>query len=142
MDETVPDEITVYNWNDYMDPDVLKDFEGETGIKTNETCFASNEKWLAKLRAGSSGYDVIIPSDYMVSILIQSELLQPVDLFYIPSFASIGEQFRAPEFALSMRPSEDELARSEGSSTSASLRPCTRRHGPGSGPPDGSAGSV
>ena len=98
MDETMPDEITVYNWTDYMDPDVLKDFETETGIKANETYFASNEELLAKLRAGSSGYDVIIPSDYMVSIMIQSELLQPLDLSYIPSFESIGEQFRAPEY--------------------------------------------
>jgi len=96
MDETMPSEITVYNWTDYMDPDVRKDFKNETGIKVNESYFASNEELLAKLRAGASGWDVIIPSDYMVSILIKSELLQPLDLSYIPSFEYIGQQFAAP----------------------------------------------
>jgi spermidine/putrescine transport system substrate-binding protein len=96
MDETKPGEITVYNWTDYMDPDIRKDFEKETGIKANETYFASNEELLAKLRAGASGYDVIIPSDYMVSVLIKSELLQPLDLSYIPNFEYIDEQFASP----------------------------------------------
>ncbi|MBN2205492.1 MAG: spermidine/putrescine ABC transporter substrate-binding protein [Thermoleophilia bacterium] len=98
MDETKPDEITVYNWTDYMDPDVRKDFRKETGIKANETYFANNEELLAKLRAGASGWDVIIPSDYMVSILIKSELLQPLDLSYIPSFEFINAEFRAPAY--------------------------------------------
>jgi spermidine/putrescine transport system substrate-binding protein len=79
-----------------MDPDIRKDFKKETGIKADETYFASNEELLAKLRAGASGYDVIIPSDYMVSVLIKSELLQPLDLSYIPSFEYIGEQFATP----------------------------------------------
>ena len=55
MDETKPDEITVFNWTDYMDPDVRKDFKKETGIKVNETYFANNEELLAKLRAGATG---------------------------------------------------------------------------------------
>jgi spermidine/putrescine transport system substrate-binding protein len=98
MDETKPSEITVYNWTDYMDPAVLKDFRKETGIKANESYFASNEELLAKLRAGASGYDVIIPSDYMVSVLIKSELLQPLDLSYIPNFDHIGAQFAACDY--------------------------------------------
>lgn len=96
MDETKPKEITVFNWTDYMDPGVRRDFRKETGIKVNETYFASNEELLAKLRAGASGWDVIIPSDYMVSILIKSELLQPLDLSYIPSFKYIRGEFKAP----------------------------------------------
>ncbi|MEE4275685.1 MAG: hypothetical protein V2J16_07475, partial [Thermoleophilia bacterium] len=49
MDETMPEEITIYNWTDYMDPDIRKQFRAETGIKVNETYFASNEELLAKL---------------------------------------------------------------------------------------------
>jgi spermidine/putrescine transport system substrate-binding protein len=98
MDETKPGEITVYNWTDYMDPDIRKDFEKETGIKVNETYFASNEELLAKLRAGSTGYDIIVPSDYMCSVLIKSELLQPLDLSYIPNIQYIDEQLREPDY--------------------------------------------
>lgn len=99
MDETKPAEITVYNWTDYMDPDIRKQFKAETGIKVNETYFASNEELLAKLRAGATGYDIIVPSDYMCSILIKSELLQPLDIEgYIPNFAGVDEFAKNPPF--------------------------------------------
>jgi spermidine/putrescine transport system substrate-binding protein len=48
-----------------MDPAIRKDFKAAEGIKVNEAYFASNEELLAKLRAGSTGYDIIVPSDYM-----------------------------------------------------------------------------
>ncbi|RPI31195.1 MAG: spermidine/putrescine ABC transporter substrate-binding protein [Actinomycetota bacterium] len=99
MDETMPEEITVYNWTDYMDPEIRKQFKAETGIKVNETYFASNEELLAKLRAGSTGYDIIVPSDYMCQIMIMSELLQPLDIEgFIPNFAGVGETLKAPAF--------------------------------------------
>jgi spermidine/putrescine transport system substrate-binding protein len=99
MDETKPDEITVYNWTDYMDPDIRKQFRQETGIKVNESYFASNEELLAKLRAGSTGYDIIVPSDYMCQIMILSELLQPLDVDnYIPNFSGVEESLKNPSF--------------------------------------------
>ncbi len=98
MDETKPAEITVYNWTEYMDPDIRKQFKKETGIAVKEAYFASNEELLAKLRAGSTGYDIIVPSDYMCSIMIKSELLQPLDLSYIPNFDGVREDSKAPPF--------------------------------------------
>jgi spermidine/putrescine transport system substrate-binding protein len=98
MDETMPAEITVYNWTDYMDPQIRKQFKKETGIKVNESYFASNEELLAKLRAGSTGYDIIVPSDYMCQIMIMSELLQPLDLSFIPNFEGVEETLKTPAF--------------------------------------------
>ncbi|HPU95684.1 MAG TPA: spermidine/putrescine ABC transporter substrate-binding protein, partial [Bacillota bacterium] len=50
--------LNVYNWSDYIDPEVLKDFEDEYGIKVNYENFATNEEMLAKLKAGGNSYDV------------------------------------------------------------------------------------
>jgi spermidine/putrescine transport system substrate-binding protein len=98
MDQTKPAEITLYNWTDYMDPAIRKDFKAAEGIKVNEAYFASNEELLAKLRAGSTGYDIIVPSDYMCHIMIKSELLQPLDLSFIPNFEGVDESAKAPSF--------------------------------------------
>jgi spermidine/putrescine transport system substrate-binding protein len=98
MDETRPEEITLYNWVDYMDPDIRKDFEKAEGIKVNESHFASNEELLSKLRAGASGYDVMVPSDYMLSIMVKSGLVQPLDMDYLPNFQYAMESLKAPEF--------------------------------------------
>jgi spermidine/putrescine transport system substrate-binding protein len=98
MDETKPDEITLYNWTDYMDPEIRRQFRQQEGIRVREAYFASNEELLAKLRGGATGYDVMIPSDYMVSILTKSGLLQPLDMSYLPNFDTVGEQFREPNY--------------------------------------------
>jgi spermidine/putrescine transport system substrate-binding protein len=98
MDETKPETLTLYNWTDYMDPEILGQFRQLEGIKVDETYFASNEEMLAKLRGGGTGYDVMVPSDYMVAILRKSELLQPIDLSYIPNFEYVGDRFRRPNY--------------------------------------------
>ena len=98
MDETKPAEITLYNWTDYLDPAIKKDFSKEKGIKVREVFFSSNEEMLAKMRAGAKGYDVIVPSDYMVHIMIKSELLEPLDMDYLPNFQYVDEQFRDPSY--------------------------------------------
>ena len=56
--------------------------------------FTSNEELLAKLQAGGTGYDVIVPSDYMVAIMIKSDIIQPLDMSKIPNFKNIGENFK------------------------------------------------
>jgi spermidine/putrescine transport system substrate-binding protein len=98
MDETKPEEITLYNWTDYMDPEIRRQFRQQEGIRVRETYFASNEELLAKLRAGATGYDVMVPSDYMVSILAKSGLLQPLDTTYLPNFEGVDERFRDPNY--------------------------------------------
>ena len=96
MDETQPSQITFYNWTDYIDPGIKKDFQKKTGISVKEVYFQSNEEMLAKLRAGAKGYDVIVPSDYMVHIMIKSKLLEPLDVKYVPNYTSIDAQFDGP----------------------------------------------
>ena len=62
MDETKPSQITFYNWTDYIDPAIKKDFQKAEGITVKEVYSSSNEEMLAKMRAGAKGYDVIVPS--------------------------------------------------------------------------------
>ena len=64
------DTLSVYNWADYIDEQILADYQEEFGVEIIYDTYASNEDLLAKLQAGAEGYDVIFPSDYMVSIMI------------------------------------------------------------------------
>ena len=98
MDETKPSQITFYNWTDYIDPAIKKDFQKAEGITVKEVYFSSNEEMLAKMRAGAKGYDVIVPSDYMVHIMIKSKLLEPLDLKVIPNYANVDAQFQKPTY--------------------------------------------
>ena len=98
MDETKPSELVFYNWTDYFNPALKKKFLNETGIKIKESYFSSNEELLAKLKAGAKGYDIIVPSDYMVHIMIKSGIMEPLDMKYLPNFQYVGEQFKAPTF--------------------------------------------
>jgi spermidine/putrescine transport system substrate-binding protein len=98
MDETKPAEIVFFNWTDYFNPALKKRFLNETGIKIKEVYFSSNEELLAKLKAGAKGYDVMVPSDYMVHIMILSGLMEPLDMDYLPNFQYVGEDFKNPSF--------------------------------------------
>jgi spermidine/putrescine transport system substrate-binding protein len=73
------DEIFLYTWVDYMDPEIIPQFETECGVKVNETNYDSNETLLATLQAGSADYDIIVPSDYMVTTLIDEGLVMEID---------------------------------------------------------------
>lgn len=86
--------LNVYNWSDYIDPEVLKGFEKEYGIKVNYENFATNEEMLAKLKAGGTSYDVLFPSDYMVEALIALDMLQTLDFKNLPNFANIDARFK------------------------------------------------
>lgn len=72
--------ITVFAWGDIIDPQVVADFEKETGIKVRMNYYSSNEELLVKLKATKGlGYDLIIPSDYAVELLTQENLLKEID---------------------------------------------------------------
>jgi len=86
-------EVNLYNWTDYISPELLERFESETGITVNLDNYDSNETMLAKLQAGGANYDVIVPSDYMVAQMIELGLLQEVDPASFPN-----GQFIKPEF--------------------------------------------
>ncbi len=87
-----------YNWSLYMDDDILASFKEKCGVKVVQDTFASNEDLLAKLQAGASGYDLIVPSDYMVTIMRELDLLAPIDYANIPNFANIDDRFKKPPF--------------------------------------------
>ncbi|MBP3921530.1 MAG: spermidine/putrescine ABC transporter substrate-binding protein [Ruminiclostridium sp.] len=93
--------INVYNWGEYISAgaeegtlDVNAEFEKLTGIKINYTNFATNEELYAKLKGGGASYDVIIPSDYMISKMIKEELIQKINLDNIPNYKYIMDNFR------------------------------------------------
>jgi Spermidine/putrescine-binding periplasmic protein len=98
--------VNVYNWGEYIavdegDPDgydVNKEFEKLTGIKVNYTNFASNEELYAKLKSGGSQYDVIIPSDYMLSRLIRENMLEKINFDNIPNFNLIYDDYKNPGY--------------------------------------------
>lgn len=72
--------INVFTWGDILDPKIIKAFEKDTGIKVNFNYYSSNEELIVKLKATKGvGYDLIIPSDYAVNLLIKEELLKKID---------------------------------------------------------------
>ena len=98
--------ISVYNWGDYIEPEVLDVFEAETGIRVIYETFETNEDMYAKIAMGGSSYDVIIPSDYMIERMIQEKLLQPINWDNVPNVKNIDERFiyesYDPEFKYSV----------------------------------------
>ena len=83
-------EVVVYNWGEYIDPDVLTSFEEETGIRVIYDEFETNEIMYPKVEAGASAYDVVCPSDYMIRKMIgsqyfeQSREFDPENAYSIP----------------------------------------------------------
>lgn len=86
--------VYVYNWGDYVDPDTLKQFEEETGIRVVMDEFDTNESMYPLVAAGAERYDVICPSDYMIQKMIHNNLLQPLDYSQLPNARQyVGKQF-------------------------------------------------
>ncbi|WP_026652771.1 ABC transporter substrate-binding protein [Butyrivibrio proteoclasticus] len=86
--------LYVYNWGEYIDEDVIKQFEEETGIDVVYDMFETNEIMYAKLANDTSAYDVVCPSDYMIQKLIENDMVQPLNFDNIPNAkANIGEQY-------------------------------------------------
>jgi len=83
------DEIFFYTWVEYIDPAVKDQFEAECGVKVNETNFASNEELLAALQAGGASYDIIVPSDYMVTTLIGEGMVMELDYSIITNISNM-----------------------------------------------------
>jgi spermidine/putrescine-binding protein len=90
--------VNLYAWSEYVPQALLDGFTKKTGITVNYDTYSSNEELLAKLQAGASGYDVIIPSDYTVSIMVNQGFLEPLDKSKIPNFANIGKSFQNQEY--------------------------------------------
>ena len=90
--------LNLYNWSEYVDPELLVKFEEETGIKVVEDTFGSNEDLLGKLQGGATGYDVIVPSDYMVAIMIEEGLLAELDHSQLTTLGDLDPAWTDPPF--------------------------------------------
>lgn len=101
--EKLAEKLHLYNWDNYIDPQVLKSFEREFGVRVIEDKFASNEELLAKLQVGGRGYDVVVPSDYAVRIMIRQKLLASLDHGRIPNLKHIDTRFRYPAYDTGLR---------------------------------------
>lgn len=91
-------ELSVYSFAEYLPAELLQNFEKETGVKVTLATYANNEELLAELETHPTQYDVIIPSDYAVEILINNDALQPLDLTKIPNYNNIEPSFLSPYF--------------------------------------------
>lgn len=85
-------ELRVYNWADYIDPDLLDEFKQEFGVTVVLDIFPANEDMIAKIRAGGAGYDVVVPTDYAVQIMADDGLLAKLDKTLLPNMAHLDPE--------------------------------------------------
>jgi spermidine/putrescine transport system permease protein len=85
--------LNVYNWGEYIDPEVITMFEKETGIKIVYDEFEMNEEMYSKVETGAVKYDVVCPSDYMIQRMIESDLLAEINYDNVPNIKYIGEDY-------------------------------------------------
>ncbi len=90
--------LNLYAWSEYVPQKLLDDFSAKYGITVNYDTYSSNEEMLAKLQAGASGYDVIIPSDYTVAIMIKQGMLEPIDVNKLANFKNLDTRFTNPTY--------------------------------------------
>lgn len=86
--------VYVYNWGDYIDPEVNELFEEETGIQVVYQEYADNEVLFTSLDSETVDYDIVFPSDYMIEKMISKDMLLPLDFSKIPNYANIDDRFK------------------------------------------------
>lgn len=99
-------ELNLLIWDNYLAPDTISTFEKETDSKVIVELFKSNEEALAKIKANPGVYDVVVPSDYMVKIMKDENLLNPLDHAKIPNIKNLSDTSKGhyydPELAVSL----------------------------------------
>ncbi|WP_235263636.1 ABC transporter substrate-binding protein [Nitrincola sp. A-D6] len=85
--------LNLYNWGEYINPEVLTRFTEETGIQIKLDTYSSNEEMLAKLQAGATGYDIVFPSVHMQDIMAKLDLLEKTDINQYSGFENIDTNF-------------------------------------------------
>ncbi|MEO9823848.1 MAG: spermidine/putrescine ABC transporter substrate-binding protein [Paracoccaceae bacterium] len=91
------EDLRLYNWGDYINPEILALFTAETGIDVGLDTYASNEEMLAKIQAGATGYDIVFPSIHMVDIMLQLKLLAKTDINTADNWGNIDPEFLRAE---------------------------------------------
>ena len=87
--------LNIYNWPDYISEDMIANFEQESGIKVNYQTFENNEMLHAKLMAGNSGYDIVVPGSVYAKPQIAAGMLQALDKAQIPNYANLDPAIMA-----------------------------------------------
>jgi len=90
-------DLNFYNWSEYIDPELITAFEAEYSVDVVESFYESNEAMLAQLQGGVT-YDLVVPSDYMIGIMIQEGILMPLQKDAIPNLTNLSEDFAAPPY--------------------------------------------
>lgn len=89
-------ELHIYNWSDYIADDTVANFEREFGVTVTYDTYESNEEMVAKLQAGATGYDIIVPSGYILPVLTATGLIQPIDRTYLTNWGNLSPIFQNP----------------------------------------------
>ena len=98
MATDLPEKLSLFTWADYMPSSIRKSFQQKYGIEVVESYFDSNEALTTKMSAGASGYDIIVPSNDAVHIMMKSGLLRPLDMRFIPNFKNVMTRFQKPDY--------------------------------------------
>ncbi|MCC5946862.1 MAG: spermidine/putrescine ABC transporter substrate-binding protein [Nitriliruptoraceae bacterium] len=96
--DEIDGDLLLYNWSEYMNPELIDLFEETYDVSVTEDFYTSNEALLAQIRAGGADFDVIVPSDYMVEIMIDEGILLELDQDAIPNSANVDELFATPPY--------------------------------------------
>jgi spermidine/putrescine transport system substrate-binding protein len=86
--------LHIYNWSDYIADDTIPNFETEFGVKVTYETYESNEEMLAKLQAGATGYDIIVPSGYIIPVLVATDLIMPLNKKYLTNWGNVSPIFQ------------------------------------------------
>jgi len=89
-----PKTLNFYNWTDYIAESTIPNFQKQTGIKVIYDNYSSNDELYAKMSAGSTGYDIIVPTDATLVKMKHADLVEPLDLSLIPNVVNLDERFR------------------------------------------------
>ncbi|HEX2249507.1 MAG TPA: spermidine/putrescine ABC transporter substrate-binding protein [Gemmatimonadales bacterium] len=87
-------ELNIYNWSDYIADDTVSNFEREFGVKVTYDTYESNEEMVAKLMAGAGGYDIVVPSGYIIPVLVGGDLIRPLQQQYLTNLDNISPLFQ------------------------------------------------
>lgn len=90
--------LNVYNVGDYIDESLIDEFEKQTGIQVQYSTYDTNEMMYQKVKSGSTKYDIVVPSDYMVAKMTKEGLLEKLDLKNIPNMKNIDKKFLGSEY--------------------------------------------
>jgi spermidine/putrescine transport system substrate-binding protein len=91
-------QLNVFNWSTYIAEDTITNFEAACGVSVTYDVYESDDSLLSRLRQGNPGYDIIVPGDASVPIMMREELLEPLDFSKIPNYKNIAEGYKNTVF--------------------------------------------